>query len=116
YKAFWNATAEDLFRSYDVDGFQWGAERASPLTNVIQNGNENSAWCFCQYCRARGKAHGIDAARAQGFEDVLIYVQGLRAGTLKPADGAAAGFLRIIMRIQRSSRGTTSTDWRAMRS
>jgi len=99
YKAFWNATVEDLFRSYDVDGFQWGAERASPLTNVIQNGNENSASCFCQYCRARGKAHGIDAERARkGFEDVLLYVQGMRAGTLKPADGAAAAFLRIIMR------------------
>jgi hypothetical protein len=27
YKAFWNATVEDLFKSYDVDGFQWGAER-----------------------------------------------------------------------------------------
>jgi len=38
-QAFWNATVEDLFRSYDVDGFQRGAERASPLTNVIQNGN-----------------------------------------------------------------------------
>src|SRR5215472_628921 len=99
YRAFWNATVEDLFRSYDVDGFQWGAERASPLTNVIQNGNENSATCFCQYCRARGKAHGIDAERARkGFEEVLLYVQGMRAGSLKPADGAAAAFLRILMR------------------
>src|SRR5262245_30151410 len=99
YKAFWNATVEDLFRSYDVDGFQWGAERASPLTNVIQNGNENSASCFCQFCRARGKAHGIDAERARkGFEDLLLYVQGMRAGTLKPADGAAAAFLRILLR------------------
>jgi hypothetical protein len=99
YKAFWNATVEDLFRSYDVDGFQWGAERASPLTNVIQNGNENSASCFCQYCRARGKAHGIDAERARkGFEEVLLYVQGMRAGSLKPADGAAAAFLRLLMR------------------
>ena len=58
-----------------VDGFQWGAERASPLTNVIQNGNDNSASCFCEYCKARGKAHGIDAERArQGFENVLKYV------------------------------------------
>ena len=72
YKAFWNATVEDLFRSYDLDGFQWGAERASPLTNVIQNGNDTSATCFCEHCRARGKAHGIDAERARkGFEEVL---------------------------------------------
>jgi hypothetical protein len=99
YKAFWNATAEDLFRSYELDGFQWGAERASPLTNIIQNGNENSATCFCEFCRARGKAHGIDAERARkGFEDVLLYVRGLRAGQAKPADGAAAGFLRVMLR------------------
>ena len=100
YKAFWNATAEDLFRSYELDGFQWGAERASPLTNIIQNGNENSATCFCEHCRARGKAHGIDAERARkGSEDILLYVRGLRAGQAKPAEGAAAGFLRILLRF-----------------
>jgi hypothetical protein len=98
YKAFWNATVEDLFKSYELDGFQWGAERASPLTNMIQNGSDSTASCFCEFCRARGKAHGIDAERArQGFADMLAYIQGLRGGTLKPADGAAAGFLRILM-------------------
>jgi hypothetical protein len=99
YKAFWNATAEDLFRSYDVDGFQWGAERASPLARLIQGGNENSATCFCEFCLARGKAQGIDPERArQGFTDALAYVRGLRAGNPKPADGAAAGFFRILLR------------------
>lgn len=98
YKAFWNATVEDLFRSYELDGFQWGAERASPLTNIIQNGNDTSATCFCEFCRARNKAHGIDAERARiGFQKVLAFVQGMRAGTLKPADGAAAEFLRVFM-------------------
>ncbi|MBZ5500319.1 MAG: twin-arginine translocation signal domain-containing protein [Acidobacteriia bacterium] len=99
YKAFWNAPVEDLFRSYNLDGFQWGAERASPLTNLIQNGNENSASCFCEFCRARGKAQGIDAERARkGYADVLAFVQGLRAGKPRPADGTAAGFLRILLR------------------
>jgi len=99
YIGFWRATVEDLFRSYDLDGFQWGAERASPLTNVIQNGNDNSAACFCQYCRARGKAAGIDGDRARkGFEEFLQLVQALRAGKPKPADGAATGFLRILLR------------------
>jgi hypothetical protein len=98
YKAFWNATVEDLFRSYELDGFQWGAERASPLTNIIQNGNDSSATCFCEFCRARNKTHGIDAERARvGFQKVLAFVQGMRAGTLKPADGAAAEFLRVFM-------------------
>jgi hypothetical protein len=99
YIGFWRATVEDLFRSYDLDGFQWGAERASPLTNIIQNGNDNSAACFCQFCRARGKAHGIDADRARkGFEEILLYVQRLRAGQAKPADGAAVGLLRVLLR------------------
>ena len=99
YRAFWNATVEDLFRSYELDGFQWGAERASPLTNIIQNGNENSATCFCEFCRARNKAVGVDAERARkGFADVLALVQGLRAGQPRPADGAAAAFLRALLR------------------
>src|SRR5262249_29514883 len=54
---------------------------------------------FCQYCRARGKAAGIDSDRARkGFEEFLLLVQSLRAGKPKPADGAAAGFLRILLR------------------
>jgi hypothetical protein len=99
YIAFWRATVEDLFRSYDLDGFQWGAERSSPLTNVIQNGNANSATCFCDYCKAHNKAIGIDAERArQGFAEVLAYVQARRANQPKPADGVAAEFVRILLR------------------
>jgi hypothetical protein len=99
YIAFWNATAEDLFRSYELDGFQWGAERASPLTRVIQGGQDSAASCFCQFCVARGRAHGIDADRArQGFTDVLAYVQKSRNGGPRPPDGAYAEFLRILMR------------------
>ena len=98
YIGFWRATVEDLFRSYELDGFQWGAERASPLTNVIQNGNATSATCFCEYCRVRGKSAGIDAERARkGFDDLVAHVQSVRAGQLKPADGVAT-FLRILLR------------------
>ena len=89
YIGFWHATIEDLFRSYELDGFQWGAERASPLANVIQNGQANSASCFCEFCRARGKANGIDPERARkGFETVLTFVQSMRANQPKPVDGA----------------------------
>lgn len=99
YRAFWNATVEDLFRSYDVDGFQWGAERQSPFVNLLTSGNESSASCFCEHCRARGKAHGIDGDRAaKGFTELVAYIRGLRDGTLKPADGRFAGFLRIMFR------------------
>ena len=99
YRAFWNATVEDLFRSYELDGFQWGAERASPLARMIQSGNDNTATCFCDFCIARGKAHGIDADRARkGFTDALAYVQRLRGGGARPPDGAYAEFLRILIR------------------
>jgi len=98
YKAFWNATVTDLFKSYDLDGFQWGAERASPLTRLINGGTEASASCFCEFCLARGKAHGIDTTRArQGFGDMLAYVQALRGGA-RPPDGAYAEYFRILMR------------------
>ena len=36
YVAFWADTMEDLFRSYDLDGIQWGAERQGPLMNVTK--------------------------------------------------------------------------------
>ncbi len=99
YRAFWNATVEDLFRSYDVDGFQWGAERQSPFVRLLTSGSESGASCFCEHCKARGKAHGIDADRAaKGFTELVAYIRGLRDGALKPADGKFAGFLRIMIR------------------
>jgi hypothetical protein len=100
YIAFWRATVEDLFRSYELDGFQWGAERASPLANLMQNGSPNSATCFCEFCRARGKANGIDPDRArQGFERLLAFVEARRAGQAKPPDGVAAAFIGILLRF-----------------
>jgi hypothetical protein len=113
YIGFWRATVEDIFRSYDVDGFQWGAERASPLANIIQNGNDTSATCFCQFCRARGKAAGIDPDRArEGMEQVLKYVQTLRAyqAGAKPAERrhrtarAHVGLERSAQRPERAHR------------
>jgi len=53
YVAFWAATVEDLFRSYDLDGLQWGAERMGPLMNVISPWNNDPPACFCEHCRAR---------------------------------------------------------------
>jgi len=116
YKAFWNATVEDLFRSYDVDGFQWGAERASPLTNVIQNGNENSASCFCQYCRARGKAHGIDAEREKASRRSFYMYRACGPGRSSPPTEPRLHSCGFSCATRRSSPGTTSTGWRAKRS
>ena len=99
YRTWWNATVEDLFRTYHLDGFQWGAERMGPLMNVISPWNDAAPSCFCEHCVARGKANGIDPERARkGFEELYVYVRGLIAGKPKPADGVFVGFLRCMIR------------------
>ncbi len=99
YVAFWADTAEDLFRSYDLDGLQWGAERQGPLMNVISPWNNDAPSCFCEHCRARAKAAGVDPDRArEGFRALYRYVQGQIAGQPKPVDGQFAGFLRVLFR------------------
>jgi hypothetical protein len=99
YRAWWMATVEDMFQSYELDGLQWGAERQGPLMNAIMPWNNNPPICFCEFCRARGKANGIDAERARlGFEKLYNYVQGLMSGKSKPADGVFAGFLGVLIR------------------
>ena len=97
YVGFWANTMEDLFRSYDLDGIQWGAERQGPLMNVISPWDNNPPTCFCEHCVARGRAAGIDPERARkGFETLHAYAQAGRQA--KAADGPFAGFVRILMR------------------
>lgn len=99
YVGFWSDTMEDLFRSYDLDGIQWGAERQGPLMNVISPWDNNPPTCFCEHCRRRGAAAGVDPERArQGFETLHTYVQAQIAGQPRAADGMFAGFLRLLMR------------------
>ena len=99
YRAWWNDTVADMFRTYTLDGLQWGAERQGPLMNVILPWNDGAPICFCEHCRARGRDKGIDAERARvGFEMLYKYVRGLMSGGAKPADGVFAGFLRVLLR------------------
>ncbi len=99
YRNFWADTVEDLFRSYNLDGLQWGAERQGPLMNVILPWNDAPPACFCDYCRIRAEAHGIDAERARkGFQELYEYVRKLIAGKAQTNDGVFAGFLRIVIR------------------
>ena len=99
YVAFWAATMEDLFRSYELDGVQWGAERMGPLMNVISPWNNDPPACFCEHCRARGKAAGVDPERARaGYKTLHTYVQGQMAGAARPPEGMFGGFLRVLIR------------------
>jgi hypothetical protein len=99
YKNFWAAVVEDMFRSYDLDGFQWGAERMGPLMNVILPWNDTPPTCFCEHCIGRCKAKGIDPDRArEGFKKLFEYVRKLMAGDPRPAEGVFTIFLRHIIR------------------
>lgn len=99
YVAFWAGTMEDLFRSYDLDGVQWGAERMGPLMNVISPWNNDPPACFCEHCRARGRAAGVDPDRArEGYKALHLYVQGQMAGNAHPPEGMFGGFLRLLIR------------------
>lgn len=97
YIGFWADTMEDLFRSYDLDGIQWGAERQGPLMNVLSPWDARLPTCFCEFCIARGKKHGIDPERARtGFRQLWELAQG--KSTTRHADGVFASYLRVIMR------------------
>ncbi len=99
YKNFWAAVVDDMFHSYDLDGFQWGAERMGPLMNVILPWNDTPPTCFCEHCIARGKAHGIDPERAsEGYTKLFEYVRKLIAGEPKPVEGVFTVFLRHLLR------------------
>ncbi len=99
YKNFWAAVVEDMFRSYDLDGFQWGAARMGPLMNGILPWNDTPPTCFCAHCVARGKANGIDSDRArEGFKRLYEFARKLMAGGPKPAEGVFTVFLRHLIR------------------
>ncbi len=99
YRNFWNAVVNDMFQHYDLDGFQWGAERHGPLMNIILPWNDDKDACFCAYCVARGKAAGIDSERARtGYRKLYEYVQSLKSDAPKPPEGVFTVFLRHLIR------------------
>lgn len=99
YREFWKAVVGDMFHHYDLDGFQWGAERMGPLMNVILPWNNDAPTCFCEYCISRGKAAGIDPERArEGYRKLYEYVRELREGKPRPAEGVYTVYLRHMIR------------------
>lgn len=96
YRTFWTATAEDLFRSYELDGLQWGAERHGPLMTTILSGQ--APFCFCEFCQTRCRAQGINLERARkGFVELHEFVQARLQGK-KRAGGAFTELLRVLLR------------------
>jgi hypothetical protein len=99
YRNFWKAVVDDMFHHYDLDGFQWGAERMGPLMNIILPWNDDAPTCFCEHCIARGKAAGIDPERArEGYRKLYEFVRQLKSNAPKPAEGVYTMYLRHIIR------------------
>lgn len=99
YSAFWNGLVTDMFSNYELDGFQWGAERMGPLMNIILPWNNNPPACFCTHCMERARKSNIDPLRArEGYRLLFEYVQRLIRGEEKPAEGVFTLFLRYIIR------------------
>ncbi|HWB83034.1 MAG TPA: hypothetical protein VG675_02760 [Bryobacteraceae bacterium] len=98
YKNFWLGTSEDMFRHYELDGFQFGAERSGPVSNLLLGGT--SPYCFCEHCVARGHEKGIDPERArEGMKQLHVFVRGnLLAGGPVPPDGVITTIMNHLFR------------------
>ena len=95
---FWDALVDDTLRSYPLDGYQWGAESAGPLSELLWRGT--MPFCFCEHCIARAKREGINAERAkQGFTRLHKLITGLREGGAVPPEGVFTNTLRVLMQF-----------------
>lgn len=95
---FWDAIVDDTARSYPLDGYQWGAERVGPLSNLLWKGEV--PFCFCTHCEARATREGISSARARkGFTELHSLISQLRAGRGAPVDGVFTNVLRVLMKF-----------------
>lgn len=98
WQAFWDATVDDTIRTYPLDGYQWGAERVGPLSELLWRGSV--PFCFCAHCEARARREGIDPARArQGYTRLHALVSSWQAGGPLPPDGAFTNVLRVLMQF-----------------
>jgi hypothetical protein len=103
YRGYLLGLMEDYARSYDIDGVMWSSERQGGLFNALgayhngQASDPGQATCFCEFCLAKAKARGVDAARARaGFGEIEKYVRAGRAGQ-RPRDGYFVEFFRIVL-------------------
>ncbi len=98
YRNFWLSSIEDMFKTYPIDGLQYGSERCGPLSRMLFWNDVPT--CFCNHCMARARAKGIDGERArQGFQTLYEYNLSLKDGSVNPVDGAFPTFLRILLKF-----------------
>ncbi len=97
YREWVRATTEDLFRSYEIDGLQYGAERVGPLSETLFRGQV--PYCFCEHCVRANQARGTGVERAKrGYEELYRLMESTHAGAISPPDGVMTNVLRIFQR------------------
>ena len=97
YRAWIYATMEDIFRTYEVDGLQYGAERTGPLSQVWFRGEVPA--CFCAHCRARHAARGTDPERArEGYRLMHTYMEQVAAGAPTGPDTVWINLWKFLQR------------------
>jgi hypothetical protein len=94
--------AEDWSRSYDIDGIMWGSERQGAFTNMLgashAHPDPSTVTCFCEFCVARARSHGVNPERAkQGFLELQKFVVASRKGQ-RPTDGYYVELWRLMLR------------------
>lgn len=100
-RAFWTGLAEDLCKSYDIDGILFFNERNGPLLNAFGASHAQSiassrVTCFCEHHQKAARQHGIDFERArQGYRKVDEFVQNALANR-RPSDGYFVEFWRLL--------------------
>ena len=100
YRAHLNGKVESLLNGYpsEVDGIAWGCERMGPLNNMIGGGwSTQGISCFCQYCRAKGRARDISVERAQAGYRQLDQLFRAAAQDQRPVDGYFVTFWRLLL-------------------
>lgn len=97
YRGYLLGTMRDMFENYPLDGLQYGAERPTPLTDVLFKGT--GFICFCEHCQSRGKADGINVDRArEGGRALCEFMTALRKGNARTPDGILPEFLAILLK------------------
>ncbi len=100
YRAQLRGRIESYLLQYpdQVAGIMWGCERMGPLDNMIGGGwATQGISCFCQFCRAKGRARGISVDRAtDGFMKLDALFQAAKKHA-RPADGFFVVFWRTLL-------------------
>lgn len=97
YREWVYATMEDIFDRYELDGLQYGAERIGPMSDVWLKGDVPD--CFCEHCRRRHAALGIDPERArEGYRLMHEYMRKVAAGEEDSPDSVSINLWRFLQR------------------